>query len=67
MPFPSEKRLYLNADRTKVVAEDSPEASFLLVGEGGEVSDEDAKTYGLKAAEAPETKQVKAPPENKGG
>lgn len=71
MPFKSDKRLYVNADRSKIVEEDSPEAAYLLVGAGGQVSDEDAKKYGLKepkpaakAAEA-ESKQVDAPPENK--
>jgi hypothetical protein len=48
MPFNSDKRLYFNEDRTKVV-EDGPEARFLFVNEGGEVSDEEAKQYGLKA------------------
>ena len=78
MPFTSEKRLYLNADKSKVVEEDDPDASYLLVAAGGQVSDEHAKQYGLKAKEkaeakvedkaeeAPaETKQVSAPPENK--
>jgi hypothetical protein len=71
MPFKSDKRLYVNADRSKIVEEDSPEAAYLLVGEGGQVSDEDAKKYGLKApkaeakAEEPESKQVAEPPQNK--
>ena len=30
-------RLYLNADRTKVVAENSKDAAFLLAGAGGEI------------------------------
>lgn len=59
MPFISDKRLYLNVDKSKVVAEDSPDAAFLLVGEGGEVSDEDAKTYGLKAPQRTEVTEVK--------
>jgi hypothetical protein len=47
--FVSDKRLYVNADRSKIVDETDPEATFLLVGEGGTVSDEDAEKYGLKA------------------
>lgn len=49
MTYTSDKRLYLNADRSKVVEEGSPDAAYLLAGEGGEVSDEEAKRYGLKA------------------
>lgn len=41
------KALYVNADKSKLVAEDSPEAAFVLAGENGTVSDEDAKKYGL--------------------
>lgn len=66
MPFKTDKRLYVNADRSKIVDEDSPDAAFLLAAAGHTVSDEDVKRYGLKAADAPQTKQVKAPPENKG-
>ena len=74
MPFKSDKRLYVNADRSKIVEEDSPEAAYLLVGAGGQVSDEDAKKYGLKASRSaenkkaddePESKQVAEPPQNK--
>jgi hypothetical protein len=72
MPFTSDRRLYLNADRSKVVEEGDPDSAYLLVGEGGEVSDEDAKQYGLKAprkseakADDAEAKQVDSPPENK--
>lgn len=71
MPFRSDKRLYVNADKSKVVEEDSPEAAFLLVGEGGTVSDEDAKKYGLKAPQRTEVTEVESEskqepePENK--
>ena len=41
------KALYVNADKSRLVPEDSPEAAFVLVGENGTVSDEDAKKYGL--------------------
>jgi hypothetical protein len=65
------KRLFVNADKSKIVEEGSADAAFLLVGEGQEISDEDAEKYGLldvsreteeKAIEsAPENKAVKAP------
>lgn len=52
------KALYVNADKSKVVPEDSPEAAFVLVGENGEVPDAEAKKYGLgeyaKGYKAPE-------------
>lgn len=73
MTYTSDKRLCLSADG-KVVDCDSPQAASVLVGEGGTLSDEDAKKYGLVAAaakkvqaepEAPEQKAVEAAPENK--
>lgn len=63
MAYTSDRRLYLNADGTKVVEHDDPEAAILLVGEGGELSDADAAKYGLGGTA--EAKQVAAPPENK--
>jgi hypothetical protein len=44
------KHIYLNADKTAIAEEGSPEAAFLLVGPGGEVSDADAVKYGLMDA-----------------
>jgi hypothetical protein len=76
MPFTTDKRLYLNENRSQVV-EEGPDARFLFAAEGTQVSDEDATRYGLNApkaavaAEEPaadvdaEAKQVAAPPENK--
>lgn len=46
MTYVADKRLYLNADRTRAV-EEGPEASFLLVAEGGSLPDEEAEKYGL--------------------
>jgi hypothetical protein len=60
MAFKTDKRLYLNADKTKVVEEDDTDAAYLLAGAGDEVSDEDAKTYGLKAPKKTEVTEVKA-------
>lgn len=47
----SKERLYVNADKSKVVPEDSPEAAFLLVGQGGELTNEQVKQYGLKKSQ----------------
>lgn len=55
--FVSDKRLYLNADRSKVV-EEGPDAAYLLVGEGGMVSAEDAEKYGLRLKEPKEASPV---------
>lgn len=56
-------RLYLNSDRTKLVAEDDPDAATLFATEGDDISDEDAKKYGVTAAK--ETKAEAAAPEDK--
>lgn len=61
--------LYLNGDRTKVVAQDDPEAAFLLVASGGQLPLDEAEKYGLtgektKAKPAPDNK-AKSAPENK--
>lgn len=60
--FVSDRRIYLNADKSAAVNEDSPDAAFLLAAEGGVVSDEDVKKYGLKApkADESESKAVKS-------
>ncbi len=64
----SDRRIFVNADRSKVVDESDPEAASLLVGEGGQLDEATAERLGLltKAkAKAPETKAVDHPPENK--
>lgn len=75
MAYTAKKRLYLNADRTKLVEEGSPDAAFLLAAEGAEVPDAEAKRYGLtggsKASadedeKTADAKARKAPPEDKG-
>jgi hypothetical protein len=43
----SDRRLYLAEDGQTVVEEGDPRAATLLVGEGGELSAEDAKRYGV--------------------
>ena len=65
--------LYVNADRSKVVPEDSEEAAFVLVGPGGQIPDDEAERLGLtkrKArtadeAGAADAKAVDGPAENK--
>lgn len=67
--YTSDKRLYVTADG-KVVEEGDPAAVSLLVGIGGQLSDEDARRYGLIAdnagpVEAEEVKAKQQAPVNK--
>jgi hypothetical protein len=64
MTYTSDKRLHVNSDRTKIVPEDHPDVGYLLVGEGGELSDEEAAKYGLGKTKS-DAKAEHAPPENK--
>lgn len=50
----AEERYYTNADRSKLVKEGSPEAAFLVVAEGGEVTAEMTGQYGIKGVEREE-------------
>ena len=64
------ERLYLDADRKKVVKEGDHKAAYLLAGAGQEIPDSIAKQYGLfdstaKKKEEPKNKMVKEP-SNKG-
>jgi hypothetical protein len=59
MPYKVKERLYTTLDG-KVVKEGDPKAAFLLMNEGGELSDEEAQKYGLV-----EEKAVPAPPATK--
>ena len=43
----ADHRIYLNRERTAVVDEADPEASFLLAAEGAAITVEDAERYGL--------------------
>lgn len=59
-------RKYLTKDQ-QVVDEGDPRAAFLLIGEGGQLSLEDAERYGLLAKAKPEpTNKAKTKPTNKG-
>jgi hypothetical protein len=60
------ERLFVNADKSKIVPEDSPEAAFLLATPGKRLSAQEAAKYGLKAkSAAPENKAKAAPEETK--
>ena len=62
MPFKADRRLYHNADKSKVVEEGDPEAASLAIAEGQEITDAEAKRLGLDKIE---NKQRKGPPEDK--
>jgi hypothetical protein len=50
----ADRRLYLNADRSRVVEDGDPEAAYLLAAEGTDISNEDVRRYGLDKKQAPE-------------
>lgn len=60
MTHTAKERIYVDKDGN-VVAADDPNVAMLAVGEGQELSDAEAKKYGLKS----ESKAEAAPPENK--
>jgi hypothetical protein len=66
-PFISDRRIYLNSDRSKAVEATDPEAAFLLVCEGGTLDHETAEKYGLlgQPASSAETKTSAPAPEDK--
>ncbi len=45
--YKTEKRLYVTADRSRVVDEDDPAAAVLLAAEGVEIQDDEAARLGL--------------------
>lgn len=60
--------LYLTADKSEAVEEGDERAAFLLVGSGGQLTDEDAERYGLKGGKRAAANKAKAgAPENKAG
>lgn len=69
MTYIAQEQLCLNADRSKIVPCDSPEAAMNLALPGDELEDDVAEKYGLagkkKAEPQPEEKAVVSPPENK--
>jgi len=73
MTYTADKRLFLARDGTTVVEDGDERAAVLIATPGSELSDEDARRYGLvkdepesKARPAPpSTKQIKGPRETK--
>jgi hypothetical protein len=62
----ADQNYYLDATKTKVVTEESPEQAFLLVGKGCEITDKMLEHFpqlGKKKSESAE--KAKAPAENK--
>lgn len=51
-----DRKLWLTSDKERVVEDGHPEAAFLFASEGDEITDEDAKRYGVKQAAAPANK-----------
>jgi len=58
-------RLWLTADKSRLVEDDDPDAATLFCGPRDGISEADAERFGLKAKPPPEDKAVKAPPEDK--
>jgi hypothetical protein len=62
-----DRRLWLTADRERVVEDGDPEAAFLLAALGQTISESDAERYGLvpkaktKASAKSDKKAVEAP------
>jgi hypothetical protein len=55
MPENADRKLYLTADRERVVEEGDDDAAFLFKGEGDEITDEEAKQYGISARKEEQT------------
>lgn len=53
--YVTDRRLWLSADKSKVVEDGDPEAAFLLASAGKELDEATVKRYGLKP---PADKQV---------
>lgn len=65
--FTSDRRVYVTADRSRVVPETNPDAAYLLVAEGGTLPMDEAERYGLTGSSdppaEPEKPEPPAPPE----
>ena len=57
MPFKADRRLYHNADKTRVVEEGDPEAAFLYLAEGQTAPLAEARGYGLVAGDEPDNNE----------
>src|ERR1051325_346078 len=63
--YTASERLYLTADRSRVVKDGDPDAAFLLVCAGGQLPIAEARKYGLLDEPSAEAKAIDGPPENK--
>lgn len=54
----AKENIYLNADKSKVVGEDSPEQAFQLIGKGSEVPVWAVEKFGLENGEVPKSDKV---------
>jgi hypothetical protein len=68
--YVTKERLWLNADKSKVVKDGDPEAAHLLASVGKTLDAETVERYGLDAAaekpgKGPKGKAVSGPPEDK--
>lgn len=57
----ADRKLWLTADKERVVEDGDPSSAFLFASPGDEISDADAKRYGVKAKSRPADKQAPAP------
>lgn len=62
----ADRRLWWNADKSRVVEDGSQEAAFLACAPGDELNDDEARALGLKARGKPADKQAD-PSANKSG
>lgn len=63
--YEADRRLWLTADKERVVEDGDPEAAFLLASKGTEIDDAEAERYGLTKAKAPAPDKAKAAPADK--
>lgn len=61
------ERLYLTADKSRVVAEGDPAGASLWAAPGDEIPDDDAARFGVVDGAAPKTRRGGANKERKGG
>lgn len=59
-PYRAPRRLYLTADKSRVVEESDPEAASLLAGAGAEVSQADVERYKLRELPEPSEAEGRA-------
>ena len=65
--YESDRRLYLTADRDRVVGEGDPDARFLFAVPGSRIRAEDAERYELVKARRQASNKARRQGANKGG